>query len=90
MDLRVTYADGSGAGVTVSAPDFVAFESEFNRSVAKLGTEIRFTDICWLAWHRLKRAGETADFDMWLNRLDGVEIQEAAEPVPLGPSLSIS
>ncbi len=90
MDLHVTYADGSGADVSVSAPDFVAFEREFDRSVAKLQEQIRFTDICWLAWHRLKREGKAADFEPWLDSLEGVEIQEAKEPVPLGQNPSTS
>jgi hypothetical protein len=83
MNLNVTYNDGTGADVIVSAPDLVAFEREFDRSVARFESEIRFTDICWLAWHKLNRDGAAGDFDKWLEKLDGVEVGEASEPVPL-------
>jgi hypothetical protein len=83
MKLKVTYNDGSGADVLVSAPDLVAFEREFDRSVARFESEIKFTDICWLAWHKLNRDGSAGEFDKWLENLDGVEVAEANEPVPL-------
>lgn len=83
MNLAVTYTDGTGADVLVSAPDLVAFEREFDRSVARFESEVRFTDICWLAWHCLKRQGKADDFDTWLNKVDGVEVADISEPVPL-------
>lgn len=83
MNLRVTYGDGSGADVTVSAPDIVAFEETFDRSAARFDREVKFTDICWLAWHRLTRSGLTEDFKTWMNNVEGVEIAEVADPVPL-------
>jgi hypothetical protein len=83
MNMTVTYTDGTGAAVVVSAPDLVAFEREFDRSVARFESEIKFTDICWLAWHKLNRDGSAGDFDKWLEKLDGVEIADASEPAPL-------
>ena len=83
MNLHVTYTDGSGADVIVSAPDLVAFEREFDRSVARFESEVRFTDICWLAWHRLHREKQAGDFTDWLDGLDGVEVKDIGEPVPL-------
>lgn len=83
MDLHVSYSDGSGADVVVSAPDLVAFEREFDRSVARFQSEVKFTDICWLAWHRLKRDGKAGEFDAWLEGIEGVDIADASEPVPL-------
>ena len=83
MTMKVTYQDGAGADVVVSAPDFVAFEREFDRSVARFESEIRFTDICWLAWHKLNRDKQAGDFDVWLNTLEQVSITDAEEPVPL-------
>lgn len=83
MQLAVTYTDGSGADVTVSAPDLVAFEREFDRSVARFQSEVRFTDIVWLAWHGLKRQGKVGEFDAWLDTIEGVDITDASEPVPL-------
>jgi hypothetical protein len=83
MNLKVTYNDGAGAEVVVSAPDFVAFEREFDRSVARFESEIRFTDICWLAWHKLHRDKEAGEFDKWLELLDEVSIADVSEPAPL-------
>lgn len=83
MNLKVTYTDGSGADVNVSAPDLVAFEREFDRSVARFESEVRFTDICWLAWHKLNRDKQAGEFDVWLETLEGVEVAEASEPAPL-------
>lgn len=83
MLMNVTYADGTGADVTVSAPDLVAFEREFDRSVARFESEVRFTDICWLAWHKLNRDKKAGEFDAWLETIDGIEIANTSEPVPL-------
>jgi len=83
MNAKVDYADGSGVEVIISAPDFVAFERTFDRSVARFATEIKFTDICWLAWHRLNRDGKAGEFDVWLETIDGVTLEETEEIVPL-------
>jgi hypothetical protein len=90
MQLHVTYSDGSGADVTVSAPDLVAFEREFDRSVARFESEVKFTDICWLAWHKLHRDKQAGAFDDWLEKLEGVEIKDAGDPVPLDKTAPIS
>jgi len=83
MTMAVTYTDGSGADVVVSAPDLVAFEREFDRSVARFESEVKLTDICWLAWHRLHRDKKAGTFDEWLETLEAVEISDASEPAPL-------
>jgi hypothetical protein len=90
MQLQVTYADGSGAEAQVSAPDLVAFEREFDRSVARFESEVRLTDICWLAWHRLNRAAPVGDFDKWLETVDSIEVVNADEPAPLDKTPRIS
>jgi len=83
MNASVEYADGSSVDVVISAPDFVAFESKYDRSVAKFATEIKFTDICWLAWHRLNRDGKAGEWDVWLDTIDGVNLEESEDIVPL-------
>lgn len=83
MNASVEYADGSSVDVVISAPDFVAFESKYDRSVAKFATEIKFTDICWLAWHRLNRDGKAGEWDVWLDLIDGVNLEESEDIVPL-------
>ena len=85
MHLRVTNGDGSAAEVTISAADFVAFESQFNRSVAKFQEEFRLTDMYWLAWHSLRRSDRSLpDFGDWLDKFDpSVEFSEGEDVVPL-------
>lgn len=88
ISLRVSYSDGSAVDCMTSAADLIAFESEFDRSVAKLESEVRFTDLAWLAWHSLHRTKRTAlDFTEWADTLDTVGFgEEAAEIVPLETS----
>lgn len=89
MHLRVTNADGSAADVTVSAADLVAFESEFNRSVARFQDEFRLTDMYWLAWHASRRFNSSLpEFTDWLEQADpDVEFgDEDSEIVPLESS----
>ena len=92
LDLRITYADGSAVDTAATTADLVAFEEHFNRSVARLESELRLTDVCWLAWRSVTRQGKTAaDFSAWLESIDGVELTDGeAAPVPLEPSPSTS
>ena len=87
LNLRVSYADESVAEVVASAPDLVAFEQRWDRSVARFGDDFRLTDMCWLAWHALKRKGETAlEFEPWLESIDSVTVGGAAPIAPLETS----
>ena len=73
INLRVEFNSGETKEVTCSAKDLVAFEDKFNRSVAKLETEFRLTDLLWLAWHSEKRTTATKkDFDNWLDDIESV------------------
>jgi hypothetical protein len=90
MNAKVEYADGSVADVVISAPDFVAFETKYDRSVARFATEIKFTDICWLAWHRLHRDKKAGEFEAWLDTIDGVNLEETEDIVPLDPTAPTS
>jgi len=85
MQFKVTYPDGAEKTVTVSAVDFVAFEGEFNRSVARFQDEFRLTDMYWLTWHALRRADKsTPDFNKWLEVDDpAVAFGDEEEIVPL-------
>ena len=89
--LKVAYSDGSGVDVVASAPDFIAYERKFNRSIVRIGDEARFEDLCFLAWTSLRRRHQTAEeFDQWIDRLDsvGYGAEEDAEIVPLGSTPS--
>ena len=82
----------SGAEVVASAPDFIAYERQFNRSIVKIGDEARFEDLCFLAWTALSRRKSTAlSFDEWIDTLDGVGYgaEEVADIVPLENTPSI-
>lgn len=73
INLRVEYTNGEAKEITCSAKDLVAFEDKFNRSVAKLESEFKFTDLVWLAWQSEHRRKETKkDFDAWLDDIEVV------------------
>ena len=76
--LEITFNDSRKVKSDAVFADFVSFERTWNRSVANLETEIRLTDIAWLAWHSEKRRGNTtSQFDPdWLNTVETVQIAE--------------
>jgi hypothetical protein len=78
INLRVDYTNSESKEITCSARDLVAFEEKFNRSVAKLETEFRLTDLLFLAWHSESRRKETKkNFDEWLDDVETVGVGEA-------------
>lgn len=84
--LNVEYADGSGADVVASAPDLIAFERHFDKSMMVFANDVRIEYLLWLAWHALTRKKlVTDDFDTWTDRVDGIMAgdEEKAEIVPL-------
>ena len=87
QQFSITYNDGTTVTSTASLADQVAFEREFDRSIAELASNFRITDVCWLAWHGLKRAGgNVGDFDVWIENVDTVEAAEDEGIVPLETS----
>lgn len=83
INFQVRHVDGSAVEAVASIVDQVAFEREHDKSIATISTDFRLTDVCWLAWHSLHRAGKTTEsFDAWLERVDEVVIGES-EIVPL-------
>lgn len=91
MQIRfaVTYNDGSAADTsTASVADQVAFEREFDRSIATLSNDFRLADMCWLAWSGLRRNNDVGDFESWLGRVENVQIVDAGV-VPLETSQHI-
>lgn len=87
INFKVTYADGSATDIsTASVADQVAFERHFDRSIATLSKDFRLADMCWLAWHGLKRTNRASDdFDQWLPTVENVEIADSGI-VPLETS----
>jgi hypothetical protein len=85
IHLDVTPKQGTPRRVTAEAQDLVAFEREFNKSVASFQENVFLTDLFWLAWHAEKRAGQTTlEFDPWIATLSEIGVsEEPAEIVPL-------
>jgi hypothetical protein len=74
FNLLVTLLDGTSTEVTGVAADLVAFESHFDLSVARLNSDVKITHLLYLAWHVLKRTGQTKDtFEKWVELVDKVE-----------------
>jgi hypothetical protein len=89
IEVTVNYNDGSKKDIDAVFADFVAFERTWNRSVSKLETELRLTDLAWLSWHSEKRRQQTAlTFDPdWIGSVESIELREESDedevPVPL-------
>ena len=85
INLEVTTLDAVTTKVSAQFADFIAFENEKNRSVANFQTELRLTDLAWLAWHAEKRTKKTAlKFEEWIETVDSVEVgTDSAVIVPL-------
>jgi hypothetical protein len=79
--LTVKMLDGDAQRVVAQFADFVAFERTWNRSVAKLESDMRLTDVAWLAWHVLKRTKKTtAAFDPeWIGTVSDIEVDDSEE-----------
>ena len=84
LAMEITLDSGVKEKVTAHFADFIAFEREQNRSVANFQTELKLTDLAWLAWHAEKRTKKTAlNFDQWTETVDSVEV--GAESSAINP-----
>ena len=73
----MSYQDGNSKEVICSARDLVAFEEKYSRSVAKLESEFKLTDLLFLAWHSEKRTNSIKkEFDSWLDEIDEIGVSE--------------
>ena len=73
INLQVTYIDEKTVECSAIAADLIAFEARFDLSVARLGDEVRLTHMFFLAWHALKRTGQTTDdFEKWVESVSMV------------------
>lgn len=82
--MDVTPKDGPERSVTAEAQDLVAFEREFNKSVARFQDNVFLTDLFWLAWHVEKRTSVTQlDFDAWVASISMIGVSEDQSLVPL-------
>lgn len=77
ITLHIVYSDGSKVTTTANAPDFVAFESKYDKSVQSFATDVRLTYMFFLAWHSLKRTAKTdVDFDAWLETISDIAVDD--------------
>jgi hypothetical protein len=77
INLRIEFVSGEPKELVCSARDLVAFEEKFNRSVAKLESEFRLTDLLFLAWHSEKRTNSTKkEFEPWLDEVESINVSD--------------
>ena len=90
IGLEVSFNDGTSKKVESVFADFVAFERTWNRSVTQFETQLRLTDLAWLAWHSEKRRLQTAmPFDPdWIGTIDNIAPSDEAETNTDNPNLS--
>ena len=88
LSFEVTYADGRTVEAVTTPADQVAFERNYDRSVAALADEQRMEWLYFLAWAPLHRTGvEPRSFDDFLAVVDTVAPVEAvADPTSPAPS----
>ena len=73
INLQVTYIDETTVECSAIAADLIAFEARFDLSVARLGDDVRLTHMFFLAWHALKRTGQTPhDCEKWVESVSMV------------------
>jgi hypothetical protein len=76
LTLLLTYIDGKEKTITAKAADFVAFESHFDISIAKLQENMKLTHLFFLAWNIERRTGEIAkdlEFEKWIDTVEMVQ-----------------
>ena len=85
IGMTVAFVDGSSKDIDAVFADFVAFERTWNRSVTKFESELRLTDLAWLAWHAEKRLKKTAEpFDPeWIANVESIELRADDDDIPL-------
>lgn len=85
LAMTVHYQDGTTENVEAKFADFVSFERTWQRSVTRFETELRLTDLAWLAWSALTRLKKTnLKFDPdWIVTVDNVEMGETEADSPL-------
>lgn len=77
INLQIKFSDQTEKTITATAADLIAFESEFNLSVAKLENEVRLTHLLFIAWHAEKRTKTTGlEFQPWVETVESIEAKE--------------
>jgi len=78
INLQIKFVDGSTADISAVAIDQIKFESHFNISIAKLGTDMMLTHLYWMAWQVQQRTKKTGlDFEAWAETVDSVGVGDS-------------
>jgi hypothetical protein len=78
INLRIEFVSGETKDITAIAGDMVAFEREFEVSIASLEKEAKLTHLLYLAWASENRRKETAkEFAVWVNDIAGITFGDA-------------
>lgn len=73
ISLRVQYVDGSEAAVVAAAPELLAFERKYEKSMSTLMSDLHLEYMLYLAWISLYRAKLTVEeFDPWTEKVAGI------------------
>lgn len=85
MTMTIEFINGDKVDTDAVFADFVSFERTWQRSVALLETQMRLTDLAWLAWHSQSRQRLTAlKFDPdWVETVASVGMKQEDEAGPL-------
>ena len=75
LKMSVSFTDGTTKECVAVFADFVAFERTWSRSVTKFESDMRLTDIAWLAYKtEIRNRYTTAQFDDWLLLVDSIDV----------------
>lgn len=88
MKLTIEYSDGARAEVAIRPRTQVAFEQKFNIALGDAFTEdgaVRFEHLYFLAWHAGRASQE---FAVWLDLVEGIEVEVDGPVDPTPPILS--
>ncbi len=78
INLQTKFNDGTEKVISAGAADLVAFEREFDLSVAKLQTEVKLTHLLYIAWHSESRnKSTTLKFEAWTNEIQAIEASDS-------------
>lgn len=78
INLRIELASGETKDIVATAADMVAFEREFELSIASLEKTAKLTHLLYLAWSSEHRRKATAkSFDEWVEEVDGISYGDA-------------
>ncbi len=78
INLQTKFNDGTEKVISAGAADLVAFEREFDLSVAKLQSEVKLTHLLYIAWHSESRnKSTTLKFEDWTNEIQAIEASDS-------------